>query len=167
MRFITDSMLGSLTRWLRLLGHDAKYLRDCDDQLLIEEASRERRILLTKDVELFKHARKKGLEAMLIKVRDKAEMLAQLANRYKLNLEIDPILSKCPTCGSSIKDVSKESVNDKVPISTLKIQNRFWMCTNNECGKIYWYGSHWEKIKKVLSRANVIAGRLSECQNQN
>lgn len=166
MKFIVDSMLGSLTRWLRLLGHDTKYLRDCDDQLLIEEASRERRILLTKDVELFKLARKKDLEVMLIKGRDKAGILAQLANRYELNLKIDPIMSKCPTCGSSIKDVSKESVNNKVPISTLKIQNRFWICTNNECSKIYWYGSHWEKIKRVLSRANVIAGRLSECQNQ-
>ena len=166
MKFITDSMLGSLTRWLRLLGHDAKYLRDCDDQLLIEEASKERRILLTSDVELFKLARKKGLEAVLIKRRDKAGILAQLANRYKLNLEIDPIMSKCPTCGSSIKNVSKESVKNKVPTSTLEIQNRFWICTNNECSKIYWYGSHWEKIERVLSRANVIAGRLNECQNQ-
>jgi uncharacterized protein with PIN domain len=159
-------MLGSLTRWLRLLGHDAKYLRDCDDRLLIEEASKEKRILLTKDAELFKLARKKDLEVMLIKEKDKAEILAHLANRYKLNLEIDPILSKCPTCGSSIKDVSKERINDKVPISTLKIQNRFWICTNNECSKVYWYGSHWEKIKRVLARANVIAWRLSECQNQ-
>ena len=166
MKFLADSMLGSLTRWLRLLGYDARYFRDCNDFELIEEATKEKRILLTGDVELYRLVRKKGLEAILVKERDKAEMLARIADRYSLNLDIDPAKSKCPGCGSSITTVEKNIVKAKVPSSTYEFHDEFWVCTNEECGKVYWYGSHWEKIRKVLLRAKELT-ELSECKNQN
>ncbi|MCK4438633.1 hypothetical protein KAV47_06135, partial [Candidatus Bathyarchaeota archaeon] len=34
-RFLVDSMLGSLARWLRIGGYDAEYRRDAEDDSLM------------------------------------------------------------------------------------------------------------------------------------
>ncbi len=151
MEFITDSMLGSLTRWLRLIGYDVKYLKDYDDLELIKEAKKKNRILLTGDLELYRQAKKRGIDVLLIKEKGKAEMLAQVVDRYGLNLKVDPAKSRCPKCSSPVKAISKEKIQSKVPPSTLRFHEDFWICTNGECNKIYWYGSHWKKIEKVLN----------------
>jgi len=66
LKFLTDGMLGKLTRWLRMLGLDVEYTGSMDDKELIQEAKKENRILLTRDVELYRQAVAKGAEAFLI-----------------------------------------------------------------------------------------------------
>ena len=51
-RFVVDGMLGSLARWLRLLGYDADYDNRRDDAELVRLARAENRVLLTRDQEL-------------------------------------------------------------------------------------------------------------------
>ena len=36
MKFLLDSMLGKLARWLRMLGHDVTYTVKLDDSALLE-----------------------------------------------------------------------------------------------------------------------------------
>ena len=48
LKFITDGMLGKLTRWLRLLGHDVEYANNTEDKELMAMAKKEERILLHK-----------------------------------------------------------------------------------------------------------------------
>ena len=48
-RFIADVMLGSLARWLRILGFDTIYFRAIDDNELIKIARQQERTLLTRD----------------------------------------------------------------------------------------------------------------------
>jgi len=47
--FLLDVHLGALTRRLRLLGVDAAYDMDADDDHLVEQAGREDRVLLSRD----------------------------------------------------------------------------------------------------------------------
>lgn len=160
MRFVLDGMLGKLTRWLRMMGHDAVYLNDAQDQDLVANAVRENRVLLTSDVALFRFAIARGADAYLVKGRTEAERLANLANRFKLDLSVDPVDSRCPTCGSLLTAASKEEVRGKVPATTFNVFNAFWTCSNPECGKVYWQGSHWENISAVLEKARKIEKRI-------
>ena len=72
MKFVTDGMLGKLTRWLRLAGHDVIYIGDLgvpaneQDNILISRANGEKRILLTCDVDLHRRARKTGSKSIFI-----------------------------------------------------------------------------------------------------
>ena len=150
MRFVLDEMLGRSSRWLRILGYEVKYLKSSDDDLL-EVAKRENRILLTRDLELFRRAKTQGLEVFFVEGKDEAEKLANVSKRFNIKLEINMATSHCPTCGSLIKRIEKSEVLNKIPKETLKHYDKFWMCTS--CGKVYWQGGHWKKINETLSRA--------------
>src|SRR5208282_6861048 len=107
MRFLIDGMLGKLNRWMRILGYETEYAKDKGDDELVNSARRSSSILLTSDEELYRTAVTHGVDSFLIRGKNETERLAALAHRYNLRLSIDPNLSKCPLCGSSIKEVSK------------------------------------------------------------
>jgi uncharacterized protein with PIN domain len=46
--------------------------------------------------------------------------------------------------------VSKENLTAVLPDDTLNYYHEFWKCSG--CGKIYWEGSHFEKILKWIER---------------
>lgn len=146
-------MVGRLARWLRLIGNDVVYSRDLTDSELIRRAITEARILLTSDVELYRRAVADGADSFLVKGGTEAERLARIAKRFRIDLNIDTATSRCPTCNATIRPIKKEQVKEKVPPSTYEVFNEFWECTNRDCGKIYWQGSHWKKIGEHLSKA--------------
>ena len=89
-------MLGKLTRWLRLLGYDVEYANDMDDKKLMAMAKKKKRILLTRDLELFQQANAHGVDTFLVEGRTEVERLACMAKKYDFPLEIDIIISRCP-----------------------------------------------------------------------
>lgn len=154
MRFLTDGMLGSLTRWLRMLGQNVKYSSSLSDRQLIETAKRERRVLLTRDLELYQQATMQGVNAFLVEGATGAEKLANLGKRFGLKLEIDVTISRCPKCNARIKPVQKEKILDRVPKTTSSSYEEFWECSR--CGQVYWRGAHWKRINKTLREARRI-----------
>ena len=157
VRFITDGMLGKLTRWLRMLGHDVNYFRSADDEKLAEMAKQEKRVLLTRDHNLYQRALGLGAEAVLVEATDEAGKLADLAERFGFKLEIDLSVSRCPKCNAAIEVVSKEEVLDRIPEATSVYYDDFWVCLG--CGKVYWQGAHWKRIEETLEEARGLLRR--------
>jgi uncharacterized protein with PIN domain len=152
LRFIVDGMLGKLARWLRILGHDVHYYSDSEDKKLLEVAKYEKRVLLTRDHELYQMAKTQGAEAVLVDAPDVGGKLADLANRFGFKLEINLSISRCPKCNEMIRAVSKEMLVNQIPELTFTYYDEFWKCPG--CGQVYWRGAHWKKIKKTLEEAN-------------
>jgi uncharacterized protein with PIN domain len=147
-------MLGKLTRWLRMLGCDVKYQNDLNDDELIKIAAEENRILLTRDVQLYRRAIIYGIQAYLVRSRTETEKLAEVTQQFCIKLEIDAPNSRCPKCNAGLEPVPKDEINDKVPQATSRLHNDFWKCI--DCGKIYWHGSHWLKINRKLLDAKAL-----------
>ena len=159
-KLLLDGMLGKLTRWLRLFGFDAEYRRRFSDEELINLALREGRVLLTRDVDLYRRAKRRGLEALLVEGRSDAEEIAEIAAHLGVEPKVEPAESRCPKCDSSLKPVEKEEVRGKVPSKTYEVYEDFWMCKN--CGQIYWRGAHWKNIERVVKKANNILQNKEE-----
>ena len=53
-------MLGSLARWLRILGYDTAYDNQIEDDEIIERCRQERRVALTRDRRLAQRSRLRG-----------------------------------------------------------------------------------------------------------
>jgi len=154
MYFLADGMLGRFARWLRLLGHDVEYLNKASDDELLEAALKENRVLLTCDLALYRLATARGADAFHVEGKTEAEKLANIARRFRIALEVDTKVSRCPICNSPIIRTTKNAVKGKIPRSTLKRYDEFWVCTG--CGRCYWHGCHWKKIDEVLTKANMI-----------
>jgi uncharacterized protein with PIN domain len=155
-RFLVDSMLGSLSRWLRITGFDAEYRRDADDEDLLSEASASGRVLLTRDRALAARAAKRGIKALLLETDDDADQLAVVA--ASLKLELDPSNSRCPKCNGALVKAEKERIVEQVPEASLAAFDEFWVC--RDCGSVFWRGSHWDKIVSTLEKAGRLSGGM-------
>lgn len=154
MKFIADGMLGKLTRWLRLLGYDVKYSTNMDDAKLAATAKKERRVLLTRDLELYQQATAKGIDTFYLEGKNEAERLALLARRFKIKLKVNMETSRCPKCNTRVRPIPKERVASKVEKNTFSHYTEFWECP--KCRQAYWKGAHWVKIRKTLETATEI-----------
>ena len=90
------------------MGHDVKYSNKLDDAALVAAAKKERRILLTRDFELYKQAAAKGIDAFYVEGETGEEKLADIAKRFNIDLKVDMATSRCPKCNSKVKPISKD-----------------------------------------------------------
>lgn len=153
-KFLLDGMLGKLARWLRLLGFDAEYKRSQPDDELLELASKEKRVLLTRDTELYRRARKEGLLSIVLEGESNAQDIAKIAAHLELEIRFSTEESRCPKCGGTLSVVPKETTRGKIPSRTYEAYQEFWMC--NMCGQIYWQGAHWKNIKQLIEKTNQV-----------
>ena len=154
MEFVVDSMLGDIARWLRMLGHDTLYSSEFEDWRIIKIAEKDGRIIVTRDRGLFMRARKKGLKALLVELGRIEEQIAEIAIRTGIELSFDPNKTRCPYCNTRLVKLSKAEALSLLPSKIVSTYDDFWKCP--KCGRIYWQGSHWRTINKVLKKANVI-----------
>jgi len=139
-------MHGSLARKLRIYGYDVIYDTNLDDKDLITKTAEEDRWLLTSDRDLYLAAQKKGVKACLLLGKDDAQRAAEVFK--KLGLEPPPLSaegSRCPMCNGLLEVYDlKEGDAAKRP------NGRYFRCGG--CGKLYWIGSHWRRIREFDKR---------------
>jgi len=143
-KFIADNMLGSLAKWLRMIGYDTVYGKDGDDAAIAATARAEGRFVLTRDKELAKEPGALYLEDDLLD--------AQLgAVKEKFGLKFDETAIRCTACNGELTELPKEQAKESVPEGAFVANDRFWKCAG--CGKVYWRGSHWlgimDRLKKL------------------
>ncbi len=157
LAFIVDSMLGSLARWLRMLGYDTVYAKGWHDSRILDEAAATGRIIVTRDRGLYRRALRRGIEAVFVS-DDIAEALAKLGATYGIRLEIDPDRSRCPLCNTPLKRIEKSEVKGRVPPRVYEAYNEFWICPR--CGQVYWRGGHWRGINETLEEARKLLAKM-------
>lgn len=151
--FIVDGMLGNLARKMRLLGYDSRYESSAEDSDLIKMAEKQRRIIISKDENLSKSAEKIGLVTVLIRGNDEVEQIIQIATKLGLsNFMIDSNSSRCVDCNGKLETIDKIRVMNKVPSGIYEGQEKFWIC--RDCKKIYWEGTHFEKLQEFVDKLN-------------
>ena len=145
-RIVADVMLVKLARWLRLFGISVENTKYVEDARLLRYAKRTGSILLTSDKALHERARKKEASSILV-INGPFEM--QLGYVVKL-LGITPSMNEtiCPLCNSQLVPVSKKYASKRILKKIAKRYDSFYYC--RKCRKVYWHGSHWEKIGKTL-----------------
>ena len=166
MKFLTDGMLGKLTRWLRLAGQDVLCVNDYDispegeDDFLLEKAKEEDRILVTKDLELYREALRRDLNCILVENEGSVpEQLIEISDSVGKDFRINMGESRCPVCNGRLKVLNRGSVEGEVPDSVLEKNENFWKC--DSCGKIYWPGSHWKNIAETVEKYEDLKGDFS------
>ncbi len=150
--FILDVHLGTLARYLRMLGFDTYYRNDLDDPEIIRISLDEKRIILTRDLFILKNGR--VTHGYFVRETIPAKQLTEIVNRFDLKEQIQPF-SRCLACNGRIEKVDEQSVQDLLKPNTRKSFHDFFQC--RECKKVYWKGSHWEKMAEKVRLAELPA----------
>lgn len=154
--FLLDVHLGGLTRYLRMAGFDCVFEnQDYGDELLAEMAHREDWILLTRDINLLKRSKVKY--ARWIRNFLPELQFHEVVKHYQLYDQFQPF-ELCIKCNGHINPVETDLVVDKLPKGITEKINDFKQC--EQCQQVYWQGSHYEKIRNILSRAQQLGGQL-------
>jgi hypothetical protein len=146
-KFVADHMLGSLARWLRIMGYDTVYDKSLDDPGIANLARAESRFILTRDREL---AKEPG--AMMIEADDLDLQLKVVAEKYGLKFHDD--LIRCSACNGELADLDKAQAKESVPEGAFENNEKFWKCS--KCGKVYWKGTHWHGIMDRFRRLSLV-----------
>ena len=141
-------MLGSLAKWLRILGFDTVYPdATTNDDLVLQIAQREKRLLISRDKELLFRAKKTQIAVLEIHTTNLTEQLQQVLK--KIPLDEKKVLSRCTLCNTPLRSVEKEGIKNHIPEKVFKTRNEFWFCP--ACSKYYWMGTHYEDMREKIS----------------
>lgn len=146
-RFILDNHLGKLATYLRMLGFDALYRNDFQDQELAALATCEGRILLTRDRGLL--MRRSIERGYYVRSMDTKKQVVEVLQRYNLFDKIRP-LQRCLRCNDVLKPVSKASILERLEPLTKKYYDEFCVCPS--CDRIYWKGSHYDRMQSFIHK---------------
>jgi hypothetical protein len=154
MKFLTDSMFGKLTRLLRVFGYDTVYaeeiMKSAPDSELLKHAVEQNRIILTRD-KIFSEIAKNS--SIYLEKIDAYDNLLQLQRKINIKLDFTIKNARCSACNSSLEKIEdKNSIRDKIMKETFNSFQDFYRCSNLICNKIYWKGSHIEKIINKLKK---------------
>lgn len=140
-RFLADVMVGSLARWLRLLGFDTLYGPEFDDDALARMANLTGRILLTADRALA--ARPAVRHPLLVPPSGLDLQLRAVARSIPL-LPLSRPLTRCPVCNAPLSSLPRDRARDRVPPYVFDAHEAFLSCV--PCGRVFWPGTHRDHI---------------------
>lgn len=144
-RFVIDVHLGTLARYLRLLGFDTLYRNDYDDHEIVRLSRAQSRIILTRDRGLLKHSA--VTRGRWIRHTRPLEQLRETLAAFDLVGSVRPF-TRCAICNGSLRPLGRRQVADVVPVRVRERHDKFARCTR--CGRIYWPGTHTARIRKAL-----------------
>jgi uncharacterized protein with PIN domain len=148
MRFVADAHLGGLARLLRMAGFDTIYRNDIGDGEIEAHVADEGRVALTRDRDLLK---RRGVDyGCYVRSLHSAEQLREVVRRYGLAERARPF-TLCLHCNAPLRDVAKDAVLERLPAMVRASQDDFRTC--DCCLRVYWRGTHWQRMHGMLAAA--------------
>jgi uncharacterized protein with PIN domain len=150
-------MLGTLAKWLRILGYDTLFDPALNDHQLVRLARAEDRLLLTRDRQL---VRRRGVRVLLVT----SEHLDDQIRQVVVDLELEPgqAFSRCPVCNEPLELMDRSAAQARVPVYVAQTHETFKSCP--ACQRIYWRGSHWQRMEEQLAQLSTLRSALASAK---
>jgi uncharacterized protein with PIN domain len=159
MKFLVDAMLGKLARFLRIFGYNTVYANDLivvfkidpvPDEKLIEYAKQNNRFIITKDRTLNKTYFKRSL---FLHGEGIYNYFFQLKEELGLTFKFEGEKARCSLCNSNLFRIQdKSKIFNEILQESFNNYEEFYRCSNKQCNKIFWKGSHIDDIEKRLRK---------------
>ncbi len=143
-KFVADSMLGRLAKWLRILGYDTVY-RGTYGPGMLEQLITGGRLFLSS---------RKGMEkvysnTILIDAVCVGDQLAELKKKVNLAADSSEWFSRCLICNTLLRDAATDDALNNVP-EYIFHNNLSEIRVCPLCVKYYWQGSHRKRMVRQL-----------------
>lgn len=161
-KFIADVHLGGLVKLMRMFGLDVLYNNNYTDDEIVEISKTQKRIILTRDIGLLK--RKNVKYGHFIFGTTKEEQFKETCQSFDLIKYSQP-LSLCLECGTKLKRISHKKALER--LKDFKFDKNLSFHTCEKCNKIYWEGSHYDKMKKKIQTLKIYLKHPSKPEFKN
>ncbi|KAJ4726700.1 putative 3-5 exonuclease [Melia azedarach] len=145
-KFLCDVMVEGLAKHLRCVGIDAAIPRSKkpEPRELIDQASKENRVLLTRDAKLLRHQYLIKNQIYRVKSLLKNEQLREVIETFELKISEDQLMSRCTKCNGRFiqKPLTTEEAVEaakgfqRIPNCLFDKDLEFWQCM--DCNQLYW-----------------------------
>lgn len=149
--FVLDVHLGTVARWLRLVGVDTAYDTDADDDALIEQANAAHRVLLTQDRGLLR--RRSLWLGAYVRGDEPRGQFADVLDRFAPPLAP---WTRCVACNALLSPVAKADIEGLLEPGTRRTYQEFARCQG--CGRVYWRGAHAGHLEAIVDSARRLVG---------
>jgi uncharacterized protein with PIN domain len=147
-RFIADTMLGKLVKWLRVMGIDVVYDPAATNDQRLCSTARDGRILLTRDRRLaWRQKSAASAGCLFIESDYYHEQVRQVVQIFALQQSIQ-MFTRCLRCNRLLQTVNREDAIGKVPSYVSTTQTTFKHCA--ACNQFYWAGTHRDNMLRQL-----------------
>jgi uncharacterized protein with PIN domain len=150
-RFVADVHLGTLARYLRLLGFDTRWRNDLDDPEIVAMARAEARIILTRDRELLCHG--DVTHGHWLRATEPVAQLEETLRALDLAGRLRPY-TRCLECNGRLRPLERREAALRVPLQVFLVHRDFTRCDG--CGRVYWPGSHRRRLDEIVERARAV-----------
>jgi uncharacterized protein len=147
MRFIATRELGRLAKWLRIMGYDVVYHDKEEKRELVIISLREERVILTRDSRMSRYT---GLKLVHVDSDFVDEQVRQIMNELHIKPDEAKLFSRCVICNDTLIGIAKKDVEGRVAPYVYETREVFMKCP--KCERIYWHGTHWEKVKNMIEK---------------
>jgi uncharacterized protein len=148
MKFLADSSLGRLSKWLRLLGYDTVYWRGEADRSFLRKAEKEGRAVLTRRKDVLK--RNHSGIVVFVEHDHVEDQIVEVLGKLHLRPDPEKLFTLCLRCNESLKAAKPEEVQSLIPDYVFRTQKEFRVCP--KCRGVYWPGTHRERASEKLRR---------------
>lgn len=147
LAFMVDINVGKLARLMRMAGFDTSDVADAASKTIVRTAVAQQRILLSRNRELLKHSL---LEfGHLVREEEPTAQFREIMALYDLAPLLCPF-SRCLLCNGLLSPVAKKDIMDRLLPLTRKYYFAFKQC--NGCSRLYWQGSHHQRMLTTMGR---------------
>ena len=150
-KFVTDASLAGLAKWLRLLGFDTSVYGSEAGRLMMRQAQTQQRVLLTRRRDMLE--RQFAGRLILVPYSSTGPQLNFIVNTLSLKINSENMYKMCLDCNSLLHTVGREEVRNLVPPYVFENCSQYNRC--DDCGKIYWQGTHVQNALEFLEKNNI------------
>jgi uncharacterized protein with PIN domain len=144
VRFLADSMLGRLAKWLRVMGYDTYYQPFYKEGIIGQLIHDGRRLLSRR-----KAITEQYQNALLILSDHVNEQLQEIKQGGNLTPDRSNWFSRCLICNVRLKEAEAEKARESVPEYVL-YENLAGIRFCPSCSRYFWPGSHRERMIRQL-----------------
>jgi uncharacterized protein with PIN domain len=145
IRFVADSMLGRLAKWLRVMGFDT-YYRSFYELEEMEGLILDGRLLLSRSrrvIDMYP-------DSLFIRSDHVKDQLHEIRESGYLTVDTSRWFTRCLDCNTELQSTTPVNAREHIPEYVFH-QNITSVCFCPLCGRFFWPGSHRSKMSSQLA----------------
>jgi uncharacterized protein len=153
MRFVCDSTVGKLARFLRMAGFDTAYVKEENLARVLAISKEENRLMVSRNSKYLKLQLASNFYHLT--ADEPVDQFRKLVTDLQMQLDEKRFLTRCLQCNEPLEKIAMEKVSERLYDFVARTQTEIFVCPR--CDKLYWHATH---TRAMITRLLTIKSEL-------